>query len=215
MKRKFFSMMVAACAALFSFSGLTGCGGGGGSEKETYGVVTLSDFADAQKGFYISIGSRVLRIVPIGKSGVEGDSSGDTNIKDDPKASGSRTVNCEVWAGSVGPYYATVDYTVDWPAGAEFPTAGTVDGSTYQPTSGTALVMTIYDDNGKGLAAITDAVGGAGENTKLSSAVGIAIDFRSRWCTAYYTLQMQNDAGKYAPYPGQSASGPCFAEKTP
>ncbi len=73
MKHKFLSMMVAACAAVFSFSGLTGCsgGGGGGSETSSYGYLTVKDFSSCKKGIRIA-GSNWMEIRPVAPtSGVE------------------------------------------------------------------------------------------------------------------------------------------------
>ncbi len=65
MKRKFFSLMVAACAALFSVSGLTCCGGGGGGGGDTAGVVTLEQFERGTKGFRITGGAALFEIYPV------------------------------------------------------------------------------------------------------------------------------------------------------
>ncbi len=51
MKRKLFSMLFAACAALVSISGLTGCGGGGGDEQIKLGAMTLEEFGRCQRHF--------------------------------------------------------------------------------------------------------------------------------------------------------------------
>ncbi len=51
MKRKFLSMMVAASAALFSFTGLTGCSGGGGDSLSPNGMMTVRDFLQSNKVF--------------------------------------------------------------------------------------------------------------------------------------------------------------------
>ncbi len=202
-------MLAAACVALFSFSGLTGCGGGGGVEGgETYGMVTPQEFVRGAKGFYLAGGQ--LRIMPIGKSNVQ---AGDPGYpSDDPHGLQTQTVQCKVYVGSAGSYIADVIYRFEWPAGDEYPTAGRVDDETYMPVYGTCLMLPTPTDTGL-VAALTTALGAASENTKLTGSVGIAIDYANASYTAKYTLWMQNDAGKYAPYPGQSSSGPIFAER--
>ncbi len=53
MKRKFFSLMVAACAALVSFTSLTGCSGGIDKEERerTAGYMTYDDWKSGSKMF--------------------------------------------------------------------------------------------------------------------------------------------------------------------
>ncbi len=66
MKRKFFSLMVAACAALFSFSGLTGCSGGG-DDVETYpGYLTYDGYTKKGLGILLEGGQVWLKILPTG-----------------------------------------------------------------------------------------------------------------------------------------------------
>ena len=65
MKRKFFTLMVAACAAVFSFAGLTGCSGGGEEEDNTAGYVTYRQWCDGTKGFQIGAGAQVVYIRPL------------------------------------------------------------------------------------------------------------------------------------------------------
>ncbi len=64
MKRKFFSMMVAACAAVLSFSGLTGCSSGNEEEDNSAGYVTYRQWESARKGFQLSVGSLTVFISP-------------------------------------------------------------------------------------------------------------------------------------------------------
>ncbi len=76
MKRKFFSLMVAACAALFSFTGLTGCGGGGDGQS-TPGYLSYSDFTSLRKGIMLR-GSQVwLKILPTSRLTTDGDKKGE------------------------------------------------------------------------------------------------------------------------------------------
>ncbi len=63
MKRKFLSVMLAVCTALFSLTGFTGCGGGGEGDESRVGYLTYADF---QRGYGILLmGGQVwLRIIP-------------------------------------------------------------------------------------------------------------------------------------------------------
>ncbi len=72
MKRKFFSLMVAACTALCSFTGLTGCSDSSDSNNGSYpGYMTYKDWAERGCGFFITgAGSVWVRIMPTGE--VEG-----------------------------------------------------------------------------------------------------------------------------------------------
>ncbi len=58
MKRKLFSVLFAACAAVVSVSGLTGCGGGGDDEQVRLGAMTLEEFAGGQYHFEFDQGTR-------------------------------------------------------------------------------------------------------------------------------------------------------------
>ncbi len=66
MKRKLFSLMVAACVALFSFSGLTGCSGGGEDAKgvEKPGYLTYNGFTKKMHGIRLEAAAAWLTIQP-------------------------------------------------------------------------------------------------------------------------------------------------------
>ncbi len=65
MKQKFFSLMVAACAACLSFTGLTACGGGGGGAGEANpGVMTMAEFQKGKKEFRV-LGGMPMTITPV------------------------------------------------------------------------------------------------------------------------------------------------------
>ncbi len=69
MKRKFFSVAVAACMALFTLSGLTCCGGGGGSNgvlggEDDPAYLTYDGFSKKFRGILLQDGSIYLRIKP-------------------------------------------------------------------------------------------------------------------------------------------------------
>ncbi len=83
MKRKFFSLMVAACAALFSFTGLTGCGGGGESDSVTEGYLTYSNFTESLYGLRIYGAPVYIEIRPVEK---------DTSISGSPGPYDSRVM---------------------------------------------------------------------------------------------------------------------------
>ncbi len=74
MKRKFLSLMVAACTAFCSFTGLTGCSNDSSASNsdESYpGYMTYADWAERGCGFFITgAGSVWMRIMPTGQ--VEG-----------------------------------------------------------------------------------------------------------------------------------------------
>ncbi len=103
MKRKFFSLMVAACAALSSLTGFTGCSGGG-DNNSIPGVVTLQDFASCRKEFCVQTqGLYTLTIEPLEEVIVDG--------AEEEKKDGTVKVSCLI----NGMYYATVSYCIsEW-----------------------------------------------------------------------------------------------------
>ncbi len=89
MKHKFFFLLVTACAALFSFSGLTGCSGGNDDKnyEEAAGYLTLDGFSKRLHGIRLESGAAYIYIKPL--------------MKDDtiyaPEASNVRVMFAEIY----------------------------------------------------------------------------------------------------------------------
>ncbi len=184
MKRKFFSVLAAACVALSSLSGLTGCSGGENNDA-TYGIVTLDDFAKGRKGVRVSLqGAGLMEIMPdpSASSDIEvGDP--DKNKKEDEFRVGTEVRDCLV----NGKYRATVTYRIaGWTANNEYPTDG-VAGDVNTTT------MTIIFNTDDAAAATKDAnllyaLGAYPSKENLVSSIELGLQYANGTCDGLYTL---------------------------
>ncbi len=189
MKRKFFSMMVAACAALFSFTGLTGCSGGSG-EDDTYGVITLEQFETGSKYFCISLGGRYVNIIPLTSDGSQTQIPGGNIELNDPRQTGSRMREC-----MIGNAMARVRYDLNvWPANAQYPSDGTPDSA----NSNRLVIIFDATDNGGDDTALLKAFGLDAPLERLTSDINIGLKFASGTCDASYSISY-TESGKPVP----------------
>ncbi len=166
MKRKFFSLMVAACVALFSVSGLTSCGGGGSDDAEGY--LTLDGFSKHGKGVRLDgTGGNELKILPVARD----------DEKDTSKYGPSRSMRCtlENGAGQIVVQNVLVTYTI-----TAYANAGSInDAQGAVPLYGTMVItMPSADDTTN-----KDVLGALGLNSiedakaALVSAVALNLQF--------------------------------------
>ncbi len=171
MKRKFFSVVVAACAAFFSFSGLTGCSGGSEQQQDAYGVVTLDDFQKARKGFKLAFGQSVMNIKPIAGSGDGFETEGNEEGRQDTgKRTGSRTMLCTI----NNSYQALVTYTItSWPQTSLRPVGDTTLYISFDDAeNGVSSVQAASKDAG-----VIAALGGDYNTDTLISSISIRLDY--------------------------------------
>ncbi len=183
MKRKFFSLMVAACAALFSFSGLTGCSGGGGSDDETHGIVTLPDFAQGRKGYMFHFSVGTIEVTPIAGAvdNIEGTlKPGDKD--EDAYAVGTRKVYCRV----NGNLEAYVSYCISgWSDG--HPADGEADGAGVTSTGLLISFAPEFIEKASRDPNLLKALGLEIRNEHLSSDIKIGIQSKTGSCDASVT----------------------------
>ncbi len=165
MKRKFFSLMVAACVALFSVSGLTSCGGGGSDDAEGY--LTLDGFSKHGKGVRLDgTGGNELKILPVARD----------DEKDTSKYGPTRSMRCNLSNGNdVVVRNVLVTYTI-----TAYANAGSInDSQGAVPLYGTMVIsMPTADDTTN-----KDVLGALGLNSiedaeaALVSAVALNLQF--------------------------------------
>ncbi len=236
MKRKFFSVMMAACTAVFSFSGLTGCSGGGGEENPTYGYVSLKDFATMHKGFYIGGATMTIEVIP--KEYVRLETPGMEGVapKDIPHRASGFIVMKGILRVGAAEIPASFTYNVEWPEDSEEPVPG--DGS-IKPTDGeisSDLTTGTYSQTGTYLlvsftragasfssqeqanlnsnvpvsnANLLTAMGVATKNAEVSAAIRIAIQSKGT-CDMATKYIVYANGSQVGPYDAMTKSMSCF-----
>ncbi len=183
MKRKFLSVLVAACTALFSFSGLTGCSGGSEHQDDTYGIVTLDDFEYGNKGFYLAIGSTHMVIMPTDEDPppTELVGGGGEKVRDPYRTGMVPPKPCTMEAGQ-GTFKVNVIYNVVWTDKKGVPDAGAVAVGS-KPT-GTYLIITFEDVAAVTSSGLFRSLGAGFDTVSVNTQLQIGLDFAAQACSS-------------------------------